>query len=194
MYQLHPSPTFSATRLFCTSVPVSGPFRGTRNKIAHFMPYRRHLLPPRCWRSKAGITHPLGYKRESVGAGAVLTHATRKTEGFITFTSRCFLNSGCRRGPIKREYMATHWAVAHFRPYLAGRRFTLGTDYPALTWLFRSLDKNPKLHRRALRLVEHDVVLQWRARSTHQLPGVLSRSPHTPTTQVDIDDSPRKDP
>ena len=85
--------------------------------------------------------------------------------------------------------MAVLWAVAHFRPYLAGRRFTLVTDCSALTWLFRSRELSPKLHRWALRLMEYDMELRWRAGTSHQLPDALSRL-HTVTSETnDVDTS-----
>ena len=71
--------------------------------------------------------------------------------------------------------MALQWAVAHFRPYLAGRPFTLVTDCSALTWLFRSRNLNPKLCRWSLRLADYDITMQWTASSSHQLPDTLSR-------------------
>ncbi|CAN0548025.1 unnamed protein product, partial [Laminaria digitata] len=71
--------------------------------------------------------------------------------------------------------MAVLWAAALCRPYLAGRSFTLVTDCSALTWLFRSRDLDPKLYRWALRLAEFDMIMRWRAGSSHQLPDALSR-------------------
>lgn len=61
--------------------------------------------------------------------------------------------------------MAVLWAVAHFRPCLWGRRFTLVTDCSAFTW--------PKLHRWALKLMEYGMVVQWRPGTSHQLPDAL---------------------
>ena len=74
--------------------------------------------------------------------------------------------------------------------YLAGRRFTLVTDCSALTWLFKSRDLSPKLHRWALRLMEYDFVLQWRPGSLHHAPDAFSRlPPDDGATQHDIDTS-----
>ena len=42
--------------------------------------------------------------------------------------------------------MAVLWAVTHFRPYLAGRSFTLVADCSAHTRLLRSRDVDPKLY------------------------------------------------
>ena len=63
------------------------------------------------------------------------------------------------------------------------------TDCSALTWLFRSRDLSPKLHRWALRLMEYDMELRWRAGTSHQLADALSRL-HTVTAgATDVDGS-----
>ena len=85
--------------------------------------------------------------------------------------------------------MAVLWGVGHYRQFLAGRWFNLITDCPALTWLFRSRNLSPKLHRWALRLAEYDIVLRWRAGTENLMPDALSRLPlHTDTEPADIDD------
>ena len=85
--------------------------------------------------------------------------------------------------------MAVLWAVEHFRYYLWGRRVTLITDCSTRTWLFKSQTLSPKLHRWALRLMEYDMDLQWKAGQNHDLPDALSRLPRFETPGEDIDDS-----
>ena len=77
--------------------------------------------------------------------------------------------------------MAVLWAVEHFRYYLWGRRVTLITDCSTRTWLFKSQTLSPKLHRWALRLMEYDMDLQWKAGQNHDLPDALSRLPRFET-------------
>ena len=89
--------------------------------------------------------------------------------------------------------MAVLWAIKHFRQYVAGGRFTLVTDCSALTWLFRSRNLDPKLHRWALSLQEYDIDLRWRAGSANLVPDCLSRLPHQTQTDSHIDDSFRDD-
>ena len=85
--------------------------------------------------------------------------------------------------------------VGHYRQFLAGRRFNLVTDCSALTWLFRSRNLSPKLHRWALRLAEYDIVLRWRAGTENLMPDALPRLPlHTDTEPTDIDESFPDDP
>ena len=131
----------------------------------------------------------------SIGAGAVLTQNHGSKEVVIAYASHRFSRTDSRRGPTERECMAVLWGVGHYRQFLAGRRFHLITDCSALTWLFRSRNLSPKLHRWALRLAEYDIVLRWRAGTENLMPDALSRLPlHTDTEPTDIDDSFPDDP
>ena len=85
--------------------------------------------------------------------------------------------------------MVVMWAVNKFQPYLYRRPFTLITDCLALTWLLKSQYLAPKYHRWALRLMEHDITLKWRAGTHHQLPDGMSRLPNKSNMIKDIDDS-----
>ena len=85
--------------------------------------------------------------------------------------------------------MAVVWAVGQFSSYLWARPFTLVTDCPALTWLFRSQDLSPKLHRWALRLMEYDMTLHWRAGAPHHLPDAPPRLPRPEKLGEDVGDS-----
>ena len=69
------------------------------------------------------------------------------------------------------------FAISPFRMYLAGRRFKLLTHCAALTWLFKSRDLSPTLHRWALQPMEYDFLLQWRPGVLHSAPDALSRLP-----------------
>ena len=77
--------------------------------------------------------------------------------------------------------------VEHFRAYVWGRKLTLITDCSALTWLFKSRDLSSKLHRRAFRLVEYNMDLQWRPSTRHQLPEALFRLTCSESPGEDID-------
>ena len=113
----------------------------------------------------------------------------------IAYASHRFSRTDSRSGPTERECMAVLWGVGHYRQLLAGRRFNLITDCSAPTWLFRSRNLSPKLHRWPLRLAEYDIVLRWRAGTENPMPDALSRLPlHTDTEPTDIDDSFPDDP
>ena len=86
---------------------------------------------------------------------------------------------------------------------VAGRRFALVADCSALTWLFRSRNLDPELHRWARSLQEYDIDLRWRAGSVNLVqeydidlrwragsvnlvPDCLSRLPHQTQTNCPI--------
>ena len=96
----------------------------------------------------------------ATGAGAALTQEHEGVERVIAYASHRWSVTDARRWATERECMAVLWAVAHFRPYLAGKPFTLVTDCSALTWLFRSRDLDPKLYRWSLRLGEFDIIMR----------------------------------
>ena len=83
----------------------------------------------------------------AAGAGAGLKQENEGAERPLAFVSHKWSATDSRRGGTERACMAVLWAVEHFRPYLAGRPFTLVTDCSALTWLFRSRNLNLKLYR-----------------------------------------------
>ena len=125
----------------------------------------------------------------TMGVGASLMQTIDGVTRAVAFASHRFSQTDARRGPTERECMGVLWAVDHFRPYLACRRFKLVTDCSALTWLFRSRELCPKLHRWALRLMEYDMELEWKAGVEHVVPDALSRLPVASPVEVDVDDS-----
>ena len=96
----------------------------------------------------------------AAGAGTALTNEIDRVEKAIADASHQWSATNARCGARETECMSVLWAITHFRPYLAGRSFTLVTDCSALTWLFRSRDLDPKLYRRALRLGESDMTMR----------------------------------
>eukprot|EP00903_Cladosiphon_okamuranus_P015718 g14508.t3 len=134
-------------------------------------------------------TFELHTDASATGAGATLMQAVGDVPRVIAFASHRWSRTDSRRGPTERECMAILWAVDHFKHYLAGREFKLVTDCSALTWLFRSRDLCPKLHRWALRLMEYDIIMVWKAGVEHVLPDTLSRLPYSAEPQEDVDDS-----
>ncbi|CAB1108851.1 unnamed protein product [Ectocarpus sp. CCAP 1310/34] len=162
--------------------------------VDHFRPYlagRRFKLVTDCsaltWLFRSRELCPKLHS--TLGVGASLMQTIDGVTRAVAFASHRFSQTDARRGPTERECMGVLWAVDHFRPYLAGRRFKLVTDCSALTWLFRSRELCPKLHRWALRLMEYDMELEWKAEVEHVVPDALSRLPVANPVEVDVDDS-----
>lgn len=95
-----------------------------------------------------------------VGAGAVLTQVIQDKEFVIAFASHRSSKTNANRSPTKPQYISILYAVANFRQYLAGRRFTLATNCSAMIWLFHSRDPSPKRHRWALTLLDYDILIR----------------------------------
>jgi RNase H-like domain found in reverse transcriptase len=96
--------------------------------------------------------------------------------------------------PAERNYSTTEkgclaivWAVAHLRPYLEGKRFTLRTDPHALRWVMNLADAQGRLARWRLRMAESDFQVEYSPGATHHAADALSRLPHQPPEHDEID-------
>ncbi|CAN0142343.1 unnamed protein product, partial [Ascophyllum nodosum] len=127
------------------------------------------------------------------GAEAVLMQPVGHEERVLAFASHRVSAIDFRRGPTGRECMAILWVIKHFRQYMAGRGFTLVTNYLALTWVFRSRNLDSNLHRWVLSLQEFDIDMRWRAGSANLVPDCLSRISHPVQQQFPVNDSFRDD-
>lgn len=109
-----------------------------------------------------------------------------RCELVVGYASHKLSRTDTRKSPTKRECVVVLWGVDHFRMYLWGREFTLVTDCNALTWFFKSQKLSPKLHRWRLRLMEYNMEVKWRPRTSHHLPEALFRLPTRQEPGVDI--------
>ena len=110
-------------------------------------------------------------------------------ERTLANASRRWSKAGEKKSPTDRECLAMLWVVDKFTSYLQARPFTLATDCSALTWLFKSQALSAKYPRWALRLMEHDMELQWRPGTKDQSADALSRSHGHKTRGATVDDS-----
>ena len=70
------------------------------------------------------------------GLGAVLTQVDDEgREGMVACISRSLNVHEAKYPAWKGELLAVVWAVKHFKPYLAGRDFSVVTDHRPLLWL-----------------------------------------------------------
>lgn len=76
---------------------------------------------------------------------AVLSHIINKEDHPIAFTSRSLSNAEQNYSQLDREALAIVFGVNYFHDYLYGRQFTLVTDNQALTRIFHSKTKLPKM-------------------------------------------------
>ena len=129
------------------------------------------------------------------GLGAVLcqhfpsTETCPAREVVIAYASRSLTDAEASWvGGVKEwEALAIVWACELFKHYLIGRKFIVQTDHSNLQWLLQQ--KNGRLERWAMRLLEFDFALQYRPGSSNANADALSRHPWTGEPQ-DLPHSP----
>ena len=91
-----------------------------------------------------------------LGLGAVLTQKDDNGKEYvIAYASRSNNDAEAKYSSYEGECLAVVWAMAHFRPYLYGQKFTVVTDHQPLKWLMESDKLTGKLARWALLLQIH---------------------------------------
>ena len=103
----------------------------------------------------------------------LLRRIPKAKTSYFAYISHRFSRRDLRSEPTEREHITDLRGEGYFWKLLPGRRVSLVTDCSALTWLFRSRDFSPKLHRLALLLTEYDIVLQWQAGAENFMPDVF---------------------
>ena len=129
------------------------------------------------------------------GLGAVLCQRSSSTETapareiVIAYASRALTDAEAAWiGGVKEwEALAIVWACELFKDYLIGRQFVVQTDHSNLQWLLQQ--KNGRLERWAMRLLEFDFLLQYRPGASNANADALSRHPWTGLPQ-DLPHSP----
>ena len=119
------------------------------------------------------------------GLGAVLCQRSPSTatsparEAVIAYASRSLTDAEAKWiGGVKEwEALAIVWACELFKHYLIGRKFVVQTDHSNLQWLLQQ--KNGRLERWAMRLLEFDFLLQYRPGNSNANADALSRHPWT---------------
>jgi site-specific DNA-cytosine methylase len=102
------------------------------------------------------------------GLGAILTQVdTEGEEHMVACISRSLNTHEARYPAWKGELLAVVWAVKHFKPYLAGRDFTICTDHRPLLWLMTAADLAGQQERWVLALQEFTFSVQHRDGSSN---------------------------
>jgi hypothetical protein len=135
-------------------------------------------LSPVLRRPDVSRTFQLHTDWSAVGLGAVLTRKYEEgNEYVVAYASRSNNSIKSNYSSYEDEALAAVWAIAHFRPYLYGQKFTLVTDHQPLKWLME-LDKlTGKLARWVLLLQEYDFEVVHRAGIANLDADGLSRNP-----------------
>jgi hypothetical protein len=112
-----------------------------------------------------------------VGLGACLMQDHGGGPQPVAYASRVNDPTTAKYPIWELECLAVIWAIKLFRPYLYGRKFTVITDHKALTWLMKSPNLVPRLHRWALTLQEYNFDLTYNPGRTNVVADGLSRAP-----------------
>ena len=109
--------------------------------------------------------------------GGILSQGPIGKDLPIAYTSRLLASAEINYSTIEKELLAIIYCVAHFRPYLYGRRFYLVTDHKPLVWLHSVKDPTSRLVRWRLKLAEYEYEVIYKAGKTNVNADALSRNP-----------------
>ena len=119
------------------------------------------------------------------GIGAVLSQVQGGKERVISYYSRALDKSERNYCVTRRELLAVVMAVAHYRPYLYGKKFLIRTDHASLLWLCRRTTPTHQVARWLETLAEFNFVIRHRPGSKHGNADGLSRRPCHDCRQCD---------
>ena len=77
----------------------------------------------------------------------------------------------------KKECLAVLYAIAKFRPYLYGRKFTLMNDHGPLKWIDSVKDPRQRLIRWRLKLQDYEYTFKYKPGKLNIKADALSRNP-----------------
>lgn len=111
-----------------------------------------------------------------LGLGCILTQLDEDgKEHPIMFASRGLRSGESNYAPTKLECLGVVWAVKMFRPYLLGKKFTIITDYSALTGLFKTSNPTGIIARWIVTLSEYEFDIKYRPGRVKESADFMSR-------------------
>ena len=125
--------------------------------------------------------------------GSVLSQIQNGEEKVIAYGSKKFTQSQRQYCITRKELLAVHHFVHHFKQYLLGRPFIVRTDHRALTWMMNWKTPNTSQYcrwRQELEIFDMDV--RYRKGEEHLNADALSRWPHCEQCEVNHKDPKRK--
>lgn len=119
-----------------------------------------------------------------VAAGAVLVQHLNGCRRPIAFFSKKFSSAQRKYSATERECLAVILAIEKFRHYVEGTQFKVITDAQSLKWLNKvSVEgSSARLVRWALKLQQHNIVLEYRKGKLNIVADALSRA----VNEVDV--------
>lgn len=120
--------------------------------------------------------------------GAVLSQVQNKEEKVISYTSRTMTKSENNYCVTKKEILALLFFVKKFRHYLLGKKFRVGTNHKALSWLWSFKEPENQIARWQAYLAEFDMEIVHRKGFSHGNADSMSRQPNRTSMQLQDDD------
>ncbi|GJP31868.1 hypothetical protein CLOM_g15492, partial [Closterium sp. NIES-68] len=113
----------------------------------------------------------------SAGMGAILSQQEDGQERVVAFASRSCNAAEANNSSYEDDWLATMWAIGHFRVYLKGRPFTLVTDHQTLLWLMQNQALTGKNARWEMKLHKYKFEVKHHLGKTMQYIDGLSWNP-----------------
>ena len=107
--------------------------------------------------------------------GAVLSQGEIGNDLPISYASKSLQKHDLKKSVIEKEFLAIHWAIDFFRPYLYGRKFIVVTDHRPLISLFSHKNPSSKLTRIRLDLCDYDFDIIYKKGKMNTNTDALSR-------------------
>ena len=167
------------------------PFKWTEEEQEAFETLKRALITAPVLRSPdPELPYTVTTDASDVAVGAVLSQNDGSGDRPVAFTSNTLNETRRRYSTYDKEMFAILEALRVWRPYLAGKPFTIVTDHAPLQYLQSQATLSPRQARWLDRLSEYQFTIVYKPGRLNTVADALSRRPAT-TTEANLISSTR---
>ncbi|XP_046587837.1 uncharacterized protein LOC124292988 [Neodiprion lecontei] len=116
--------------------------------------------------------------------GAVLSQDKDGPDLPVAYASRALNPAELNYSVPNKEFLAAHWSMNHFRPYIHGQKFILITDHEPLEWVKSVKKPHSRLLRWSLELAEYDFDTEYKSGKSNINADALYRDAPPDTAQM----------